>query len=412
MKSRIFAVSTAAAFMAGSHCAFAQSSVTLFGIVDAGINFTSNAQTGRSASGLHGANQYSFEDGATGGIYGSRWGLKGTEDLGGGLKAVFMLENGFAINNGTLGQGGAEFGRQAYVGLQSSYGGLALGRQYDSVVDYTQLFQSAAIWAGYIGAHAGDVDNAENTRRINNAIKFTSVDYNGLRFGGLYGLGGVPGATGRNQVWSLGASYRSGPFGLGVAYLNARNPDFSFFGSNPNAGTTPTSNNVGGLGSATTPESNPIYGGYASASTTQIIAAAGSWQVGPATFGVYYSNVQFRGLGSSSGPNPFGYSGNATFNNAEANLKYQITPVWFGGLAYVYTHADGPDGNGNATYHQVQAGTDYFLSKRTSVYLTVVYQHASGTDSMGQSAVAYITGQNPSANNHQIAVRVGMAHKF
>lgn len=412
MKLTTIAVAAAAAFIAGTPAAFAQSSVTLFGIMDAGVNFTSNTQTGRSASGLHGANQYSFQDGATGGIYGSRWGVKGIEDLGGGLKAVFMLENGFSINNGALAQGGAEFGRQAYVGLQSLYGSVTLGRQYDSVVDYTQLFQSAANWAGYIGAHAGDVDNAENTRRVNNSIKFASVDYSGLRFGGLYSLGGVPGTPGRNQVWSLGASYRHGPFGLGAAYLNARDPNYSFFGSNPNAGTTAASNNVGGLGSATTAESNPIYAGYASASTVQIIAAAGSYQLGPATLGTYYSNVQFRGLGSSSGPNPLGFSGNATFNNVEANLKYQFTPAWFGGVAYVYTHADGPDGNGNANYHQIQAGTYYSLSKRTSVYLIAVYQHASGTDSLGQPAVAYITGQTPSANNHQVAVRIGFAHKF
>lgn len=412
MKLKRIAVASAAAFAVASPCAFAQSSVTLFGIVDAGFNFTSNAQTGRSASGLHGANQYSFQDGATGGIYGSRWGLKGVEDLGGGLKAVFMLENGFSINNGTLGQGGAEFGRQAYVGLQSPYGTVTLGRQYDSVVDYTQLFQSAAIWAGYPGAHAGDVDNAENTRRLNNSIKFASVDYSGLRFGGVYSLGGVPGSVGRNQVWSLGASYRNGPLGLGVAYLNARDPNFSFFGSNPNAGTTATSNNAGSLGSETAAQSNPIYGGYASASTTQIIAAAGSYQFGPATLGVYYSNVQFKGLGSASGPNPFGYSGNATFNNVEANAKYMFTPAWYGGVAYVYTHANGPDGNGDANYHQFQAGTGYLLSKRTSVYMAVVYQHASGTDSFGQPAVAAITGQTPSANNHQVLVRLAMAHKF
>ena len=54
-----------------------------------------------------------------GNLQGSRWGLKGTEDLGGGLKAIFQLENGFDVNNGKLGQGGLLFGRQAYVGLTS-----------------------------------------------------------------------------------------------------------------------------------------------------------------------------------------------------------------------------------------------------------------------------------------------------
>ncbi|MBN3846606.1 MULTISPECIES: porin [Burkholderiaceae] len=392
--------------------AFAQSSVTLYGLIDAGINFTSNVQTARPASGPQGNHQYSFQDGATGGIRGSRWGIRGVEDLGGGLKAVFVLENGFSIGNGALAQGGAEFGRQAFVGLQSSYGTLTLGRQYDSVVDYTQLFQSGAQWAGYMGAHAGDVDNALNTRRINNAVKFASNDYSGLRFGGLYSFGGVPGSVSRNQVWSLGGGYTHGPFGLGMAYLNARNPNLGFYGSNPNNGTTAASNNLGSLGSATTPESNPIYAGYASASTLQIISAAGSYQIGSATLGLTYSNVQFRGLGSTSGPNPLGYTGNARFNNVEVNGRYQLTPAWLAGVAYIYTNASGAENRSGALYHQLQAGSDYFLSKRTDVYFIVVYQHASGTDSLGQPAVAYLTGQTPSASNHQLALRIGITHRF
>jgi predicted porin len=392
--------------------AFAQSSVTLYGIIDAGFNYDSNVQTARTATGLKGASQYTFQDGATGGIRGSRWGLKGTEDLGDGLKAIFALENGFGINNGSLSQGGAEFGRQAFVGLQSNYGTVTLGRQYDSLVDYLQLFTSAAIWAGYIGAHAGDIDNELNTHRLNNSIKFASTNYSGFRFGGVYSLGGVPGSVGRDQVFSLGTSYNNGPVALAAAYLNARNPNYSFYGTNPNAGTTATSNNLGSLGSVTTPESNPIYAGYASASTTQIVSAAGSYQLGGATFGLIYSNVQFMGLGSSSGPNPLGYTGTAKFDNVEANLRYQMTPAWLAGLAYVYTHASGADGQSGALYHQVQVGTDYFISKRTDVYAIVVYQHASGTDSLGQPAVAYITGQSPSANNHQVAVRIGLTQRF
>ncbi|WP_250470014.1 porin [Caballeronia sp. GAFFF2] len=392
--------------------AIAQSVVTLYGLIDAGLDFTSNTQTGRPASGPRGANQYSLQDGATGGIRGSRWGLRGGEDLGGNIKAIFVLENGFGIGNGTLAQGGAEFGRQAFVGLQSQHGSVTLGRQYDSVTDFTQPFQSGAQWAGYMGGHAGDVDNTLNTRRSNNSVKFTSPDFSGLKFGGLYSFGGVAGSIARNQIYSVGGSYNRGLLGLGVAYLNARSPNLGIYATNPNAGTTAASNNLGSLGSATTPESNPIYAGYASASTLQIISAGGNYQLGSLTLGAAYSNVQFRGLGSSSGLNPLGYAGTAKFDNAEANLKYQITPGWLAGLAYVYTHASGADGRGGALYHQVTIGTDYFLSKRTDAYIVAVYQHAAGTDSLGQPAVAYLTGQTASANNHQIGVRVAIAHRF
>nr|WP_285645947.1 porin [Burkholderia plantarii] len=81
--------------------AHAQSSVVLYGLIDEGFNYTSNVQTGRSGGAPTGKQQYALVDGATG-IGGSRRGLKGTEDLGHGYKAIFVLENGLNINTGGL----------------------------------------------------------------------------------------------------------------------------------------------------------------------------------------------------------------------------------------------------------------------------------------------------------------------
>jgi predicted porin len=417
MKSRNFGkyhLAMGILFTSASCNIYAQSSVTLYGLVDAGLNYLSNAQTGRSNGSLVGHSQYSFQDGVTGGQNGSRWGLLGTEDLGGGMSAIFRLESGFAINTGALGQGGAGMGRQAYVGLKSNVGTITMGRQYDPVATLVGPFSAAAQWGGYMSAHAIDVDNFLNTRRINNSIKYQSRDFNGLSLMGMYSFGGVPGSVSRNQVWSTGLAYTHGAFSAGAAYLNARNPNLGFYGTNPNAGTTPASNNIGSVGSADSPQSNPIYAGYASANTVQIIGAGAAYVIGSATVGATYSNVQFKGLGNTatSGPNPFGYGGNATFNVAEANLKYQITPALLAGVAYSYTHNSGAEGKASATYHQGSLGLDYFLSKRTDVYTIFVYQHASGTDSFGQSAVAQITGQTPSATNNQAAVRIGLRHRF
>jgi len=391
--------------------AHAQSSVTLYGIVDVGVNYLNNAQTGRTKAGLQGGSQWSVMDGGTGGLQGSRWGLKGAEDLGGGYKTIFLLENGFNINNGTLGQGGAEFGRQAWVGLSSDYGKVTLGRQYDAVVDFYAPLLAAPQWGGYMAEHPGDLDNASNTRRINNAIKYTSPTVAGLTFSGLYSLGGVAGSVTRNQIWSVGGGYAAGPFTVGAGYLNARDPNTSFFGSNPNAGPA-TSNNLGSLGSATSPQSNPVYAGFASAKTLQIAAVAAAYALGPATFGVGYSNTRFQNLGSSSGPNPLGYSGTAVFNNGEVNAKWQVTPAFLLGAAFNYTKGSGANGQSGAIYRLTSLGADYFLSKRTDVYTVAVYQHASGTDSLNQPAVASITGMTPSATSNQVAVRVGIRHKF
>ena len=201
---------------------------------------------------------------------------------------------------------------------------------------------------------------------------------------------------------------------LGAAYLNARNPNLSFYGSNPSAATSVTSMNTGSLGSATSPESNPAYAGYASASTLQVAAVGAAWRLGSITLGATYSNVQFRGLGdtATSGPNAFGYAGTATFDIGEVNLRWQLSPSLLVGTAYSYAHSSGADGRDSAIYQQGSLGADYLLSKRTDIYSIVVYQHASGTDSLNQPAVASISGQTASANNHQLAVRFGLRHRF
>src|SRR4051812_3304474 len=92
---------------------YAQSSVTLYGVIDTGVEFVSHASA---------AGNYVVRMPGISGEYPSRWGIQGKEDLGGGLTAIFTLENGFNVRGGDLGQGGRLFGRQAWVGVQSKWG--------------------------------------------------------------------------------------------------------------------------------------------------------------------------------------------------------------------------------------------------------------------------------------------------
>lgn len=372
--------------------AFAQSSVTLYGLIDEGANFNSNAG---------GQRLYNLSSGIRGG---SRWGIRGTEDLGGNLKAIFTLENGFDINTGKLGQGGLMFGRQAFVGLSSHFGTVTVGRQYDSVVDYVGQFEVGDQWGGITSAHPGDLDNVNNTQRINNAIKYTSLTYSGFTFGGLYSLGGIAGSISRNQVWSLGANYVNGPLLLGAGYLNVRNPNVSLFGSSSSTTLTSATNNI----------VSPVYSGYASAATYQVIAAGGSYALGAATIGGTYSNTKFLALGNTaaSGPNPNHYSGDVTFNNVELSLKYQVTVAFQVGAAYDYTRGSSVNGRDAAQYNQAELGAVYALSKATELYMFGVYQKASGVDSTGKSAVAAINQVTASNNNHQAVIRAGFRHAF
>jgi predicted porin len=386
MKKSLLALAALGVFAGAAH---AQSSVTLYGIIDAGFAYTNN--TG-------GQHRYFM---SSGNLQGSRWGLRGAEDLGGGLKALFVLENGFNVFNGTLGQGGDEFGRQAYVGLQSAqFGTVSLGRQYDSVVDYTGAFEIGSQWGTFYSAHPGDLDNMNNSNRVNNAIKFTSANYAGFTFGGLYSLGGIAGQYNRNQIWSVGAGYSRGPLQLGAGYVNVKDPNFSFFGNN--ATSSATGSNM----------TSRVYSGYASAHTQQIITAGGAYTFGAATVGATYSNTQFKDVGRDAGTglNPAAYTGGTgKFHNAEINFKYQLTPALLVGAAYDYTKGYGLS---DAKYHQGTVGVDYFLSKRTDVYVDGIYQHATGTDSTQRAAVASINGLTSSSTSNQVAAIVGIRHKF
>ncbi|WP_321927425.1 porin [Paraburkholderia guartelaensis] len=384
MQKQLLAAAISIAFATLAH---AQSSITLYGLIDVGIVYANNAG---------GHSQYQM---SSGNIQGSRWGLRGNEDLGGGLKALFVLENGFNVATGKLGQGGDEFGRQAYVGLSSAnLGTITFGRQYDSVTDFTYMFEAANVWSPYFGAHPGDLDNLNGTNRVNNAIKYKSLSYGGFTFGGVYSLGGVAGDFTRNQIWSLGANYTRGPLVLGVSYLNARDPNYSYFGNNSTSSTT-----------ASNMTSSRVYSGYASAKTQQIIVAGAQYTYEAATFGVTYSNTQFKDIGALAGLPATGADGDAKFHNVEANFRYQLTPALLLGAAYDYTKGYGVNG---ATYHQGVIGADYFLSKRTDLYVDAVYQHASGTDSTGEKAVANINFLTASTTQNQAMAIVGMRHRF
>lgn len=381
--------------------AHAQGSVTLYGIIDEGFNYTSNVATTDG-----GKAQFNLSSGV---LQGSRWGLKGAEDLGGGIKTIFTLENGFDVNTGKLSQGGLLFGRQAYVGLSSvSAGTITLGRQYDSVVDYAAPMAISHQWGGYIGAHPGDMDNFNNGQRTNNAIKYTSPKIGGFTVGGLYSLAGIAGNVTQNQVWSLGARYEGGPVTLGIGYLNVRNANVGFFGNS--SATT--------LTAATANSSTPVISGFMSARTYQVIGVGAEYVIGAFSVDATYSNTQFKSLGdtATSGPNPLGYSGSTNFNNGELSVKYQITPALLVGATYDHTKGGNTTSrigtNPGATYHQGAIGADYFLSKRTDVYFISVFQKASGTDSTGKPAVAAINGLTASRSDQQTALRIGIRHKF
>lgn len=395
-----------AAFMV-TEAAFAQSSVTLYGVIDYGLNFVNNAQTA-VPGGRTGRHQYTMSSSI---MQGNRWGLRGAEDLGGGYKAIFVLESGFDVGTGAFQQGGDLFGRQAYVGISSPYGTVTLGRQYDSVVDFIGPL-TGAVGNGTYSLHGNDINNFGNTYRVNNAIKFTSNNYGGFKVGGLYSFGGVAGSFGTNSIFSLGGSYGFGGLTAAAAFLKARDPNRSFWGNNVNSSATASN-----LGSISGVQVNPVYGGFASASSYEVAGAAVQYAFSRAIVGANYSHISFRDMndpasGNLALTNPRGYTGNASFNNYSGFVRYSLTPfLWLNG-SYDYLVGGAIDGKGSATYHTFNAAVDYFLSKRTDVYFMADYQIASGVDSTGQHAVASFLTITPSNTSRQVVLRVGMRHLF
>ncbi|CAB3969632.1 porin [Burkholderia cenocepacia] len=347
----------AALYAAGAH---AQSSVTLYGIADAGIAYVHNAQN------ANGSNASSLVKFSSGNLSGSRWGLRGTEDLGGGLAALFQLENGFNIGTGAFGQGSREFGRKAVVGLASStYGTVTLGRQYDPVVDLVQGLTQDNYFGG-VFATPGDLDNYDNSLRVSNSVKYTSPLISGFQFEGLYGFGGVAGATGSGRTYSFGASYANGPLSLGAGFFYA------------NGGSTVANGVRTWSSSSDTLFNTVINQGFSSAKSIQIVRVAGQYVAGPATFGLAYSNTQYGADTLSA------FSQNAKFNNGSAFFNWQFSPALRAGVGYNYTSLTGPS---SAHYNQVNLGADYALSKRTDLYALFGYQKASGNTLNANGAV-------------------------
>jgi len=362
--------------------AFAQSSVTLYGVADNGLTYTNNQAGGKT-----------FQA-SSGGLGGSKFGFLGKEDLGGNTAAIFQLESGYSIDNGALGYNGALFGRQAYVGLSGDYGKVLLGRQYDFMVTNLQGLSSAQLFGGALGSHAGDVDGIWGSNPINNVVKYVSPNFNGLQLGSLYSLGGVPGAAGQNRAYGFGATYANGNAKLGAAFLNVSNPATVLYAS----AASPVPNQ-----SFTDPVTNPIYSGYASARSYQTFGAGGTYALGKATLGVLYTNTRFSNMFQTSSTPA---SGSVMFNSFEGYASYSFTPAIMAGAAYNFTETD------TARYSQVVLGTQYNLSKRTFLYLITAYEHAGGIDSTGHAAVADLTYLTAANGPNQAAVRIGMRHSF
>jgi predicted porin len=193
----------AAALLAGfAGAASAQSSVTLYGLIDGGLRYNKVSIDNGS-----GASNFGL---AYGQQSGNRFGLRGVEDIGGGSRVTFQLENGFEFGNGTLQQGGRIFGRQAWIGVENnSWGYVRIGRQTNFATEYVGI-PVDPFGTGFGQLNMGAAFGVANTDRISNAIKYQTPNMSGFQAGVGYSF-----ATGNTGVYTAAAG---GGASTGSAY--------------------------------------------------------------------------------------------------------------------------------------------------------------------------------------------------
>jgi predicted porin len=334
--------------------AHAQSSVTLYGITDVGIEVANHVPGANGTSGT----AVRMESGS---LAGSRFGLRGQEDLGNGLKAVFDLENGFSINNGALGQGGRMFGRKAYVGLSSRYGDVTLGRQNNLFYDLMYVYDALAFNPSY-SAQGYD---ATLVGRADNSVRYLAR-FSGVTFAALYSTGfdstipdgaQVPGHSKVGREYSFSLQYASGPGNVGIAYDQTQ-------------GTSVATEDVAQM---------RVLGG-------------GSYSFGPvkAFVGARWLNIR----------------NSATL---QSSLLYWLGATWQASAPLTFSlggYQERVRGNGQKTTSGVLLA-DYFLSKRTDVYAEISYASNSTGMDVGVRALGDVT-----TGSNQTGAMVGIKHTF
>ncbi|SOE87835.1 Outer membrane protein (porin) [Burkholderia sp. YR290] len=336
--------------------AHAQSSIVLYGILDSGIEYVNHAAKQGSGN-LFRVN--------TGNRISSRWGMTGKEDLGGGLRSIFTLESGIALNNGTLQQGGRLFGRQAFAGLESDrYGSAMAGRQITPMYRYF-LALDPLNYSSY-GLPAQD---SQFVGRADNALEYLG-HVGPFEFNTLYSFGydstvpdggQVPGAFRVGKQYDLGGRYRQGPFNLTFVYEQRQ-----------------------GQTIASSSDSERRY------------VAGGSWRIGDATlYGGY--ELLLNDIPATLQASPSQYM-------AFGGVRYKLTQqLQLSAASYYHSYR-------TVSAHALSSGVnaDYWLSKRTALYTDVTYVINSSRSALSAtgSTTPVATGSN------QLAFAIGIVHTF
>jgi predicted porin len=378
----------AAALMTAGVVAHAQSSVTLYGRLDAGLEYMSGVPQGVGANGqaTGSTNRFKAESGDWGT---SLWGMKGVEDIGGGNKVLFQLEGSFNTMTGAGPGGGGLFNRWATVGMSNdAFGTLLLGRE---------LFISNGVWDfdpfGQSNWSSASLVRGRNWPQSSNNISYQSPKVAGFDFYGQYALSNATswngnGTTPQGREAGAQVTYTNALFQVRGLYDEIRNPaNGALYG--PAAATPANAANI----------------------STGVFAASREYS---ALVNVFLG--QFKIQGAYQAVRSAGATGvlpgqPTTLDHEWGGVTWQATPA-AALIAAVY-HVNGNNGAGNATIYTI--GGSYNLSKRTLLDIQLATARNSKNANFGLNADNAGTStatDNPLPGHQQSGVYAGIQHSF
>lgn len=333
MKKFCLAVSILAA---STSAAWAQSSVTIYGILDGAVRYTTNA------GGTTSSKSASLSQMVGGGMSQSRLGVNVTEDMGDGLKAIANLEHRLQLDTGTA-SSGTDFWRQAWVGVQSnSFGRVTLGRQYNLLFDAATSTFASFKYSPYIEVFKPEIGMAL-TARQNNMIKYL-VESGGLRFEAQVSAGENSADVAQGK--SAGGLVRYAVGNFAGAYVWLRSEDQA--GKKVTAQTLGGSWTDGPLYVNVAWAQNKFEAGYNATANATLLASINTPIV--SRFATASPAASVRDL----------YS---------AGVTYQLTPQFNIGAQYWKGKQTGLVIGGNGVLDAMAVVADYALSKRTDAYV-------------------------------------------
>jgi predicted porin len=334
--------------------ASAQTNVQVYGLIDAGVEYVNHAA----------ANDGSQVRVISGGKNTSRWGFRGSEDLGGGLKAIFNLEGGILLDTGA--QDGNLFKRQANVGLEGGFGRIILGRSFTTTYDLVIKFDPLGFAPNYSWATSGSATGPSKygmTTAFDNLIKYTGTT-GGFTYGATIGLGEQAGSNADSRKYAIGGSWFGSGVGVMAAYEQVNG------------------NTVAATGNRDKTTAFHLGADY----------RAGDWR--------YVAGMRGYKMQAGKAATP-----DLRGDTYWGGVTYETKPWTFTGAVYHVNTKNLPAAK-DADPTMYVARAMYALSKRTDLYVAVAHATADHGQLVGLSR------DDPGFSSTQTGVTSGIQHRF